>query len=98
MILGVPAYGQLARLEAVPSYVVLAHPGFQEVWHRHTGGLAQLEPVEYEPLVDRHAPALSEPPARVLVARNQAVRFRGRGRRLCSTSCWPGHTATTACP
>ncbi|WP_369034101.1 tetratricopeptide repeat protein [Streptomyces adonidis] len=80
VILGVPAYGQLARLEAVPSYVVLAHPGFQEVWHRHTGGLAQLEPVEYEPLVDRHAPALSEPPARVLVARNQAVRFRGRGR------------------
>ncbi|MFF2044397.1 tetratricopeptide repeat protein [Kitasatospora sp. NPDC058170] len=77
-----------SRLEAVPSYVLLADDEFRELIGQHTGTAVHLEPAELADSVEAVVPLVPRSVATLLHPRAETVRFSGRRELLHEMVAW----------
>ncbi|MFI5911953.1 trypsin-like peptidase domain-containing protein [Dactylosporangium sp. NPDC051541] len=93
LVVGVIVTDELAyqhgRLTAVRAERLFARPGFRAAVAAGGGGTPWLESVELAPLLVEPTPARTgAPPAYLLLAENEVVRFRGRRAELDRLLAW----------
>lgn len=77
-----------SRLEAVPSYVLLADENFRELIRQHTGAAVHLEPAELADGIEAMVPLVPRSVATLLHPRAETVRFIGRRELLDEMVVW----------
>ncbi|MFW3459505.1 trypsin-like peptidase domain-containing protein [Streptomyces microflavus] len=77
-----------SKLEAVPSYALLADASFRELIYRHTERAVQLEPAEFADGAEAAAPLAPRSVASLLHPRAETVRFSGRRELLAEMTAW----------